>query len=82
MSDNRMTHPKNVAGQWYTTHPDDPNGEGCIACAICYTDAPEFFKDDEDGNAYVYKQPTTPEEIRQCEDMADSCSVGSIKKDG
>jgi len=76
-----LKHPKTVPGAWYTTHPDDPNGEGCIACAICYTDAPQLFKDDEDGNAYLYRQPENAEEIRQCEDMADSCSVGSIKKE-
>lgn len=77
-----LKHEKNVPGDWYTTHPDDPNGEGCIACAICYTDAPKIFKDDDDGNAYVYRQPETEEEIRLCEDMAESCSVGSIKKGG
>lgn len=75
-------HQLNVPGSWYTTHPEDSSGEGCIACAICYSDAPEIFKDDEDGNAYVYRQPQTEEEMRLCEDMADSCSVGSIKKDG
>lgn len=77
-----MKHPKNVPGAWYTTHPDDPNGEGCIACNICYSDLPKFFKDDEDGNGYVYRQPETPEEISECQDIADTCSVGSIKKDG
>ena len=82
MANNKMKHSMNVAGAWYTTHQDDPNGEGCIACTICYTDASEFFKEDEDGNAYVYKQPETKDEIQQCQDMADTCSVGSIGSDG
>lgn len=82
MPNNQMKHPKNVPGAWYATDPDDDNGEGCIACAVCYTDAPNMFKEDEDGNAYVYKQPTTPEEIQQCEDMMEACSVASIGKDG
>ncbi|MCM2349463.1 MAG: ferredoxin [Bacteriovoracaceae bacterium] len=77
-----MKHPNNVPGSWYTTYPDDPNGEGCIACNICYTDLPKFFKDDEDGNAYVYRQPETPEETSEFQDIADTCAVGSIKKDG
>jgi len=82
MPNKQMKHQANVPGDWYATHTDDPNGEGCIACTICYSDAPKFFKDDEDGNAYVYRQPVTPEEIAQCQDMADACSVASIGKDG
>lgn len=82
MANNAMKHSLNIAGAWYTTHPDDNNGEGCIACTICYTNSPKFFKDDEDGNAYVICQPVTPEEIRECEDMLESCSVASIGKDG
>lgn len=82
MPNSKMKHSLNVAGAWYATHTDDPNGEGCIACTICYSDAPEFFKEDEDGNAYVYKQPTTPEEMQKCQEQAEACSVGSIGNDG
>ena len=45
-----MKHQLNVAGKWFTTHPDDDSGEGCIACNVCYTGAPELFKDDEDAD--------------------------------
>lgn len=82
MANPKMKHPKNVPGSFYATSPDDDNGEGCIACTVCYTDAPNFFKEDEDGNAYVYRQPTTPEEIQQCQDQIDACSVASIGQDG
>lgn len=82
MANPKMKHSKNVPGPFYATSPDDDNGEGCIACTVCYTDAAGFFKEDEDGNAYVYRQPTTPEEIQQCQDQIDACSVASIGKDG
>jgi ferredoxin len=61
---------------------DDENGEGCIACNVCYTGAPEFFKEDEDGNAYVGKQPTTAAEIELCQEQLEACPVASIGKDG
>lgn len=82
MSNNKMKHALNVPGPWYATHPDDANGDGCIACTICYSDASDFFKDDEEGNAYVYKQPVTGEEIKQCQEQLDACSVASIGCDG
>lgn len=82
MSNNKMKHASNVPGPWYATHPDDTSGDGCIACTICYSDASNFFKDDEEGNAYVYKQPVTPEEIKQCQEQLDACSVASIGCDG
>lgn len=82
MANPDMKHAKNIAGKWYTTDPDDDNGEGCIACNVCYTGAPEFFGEDEDGNAFIQKQPTTDEEIELCQEQADACPVGSIANDG
>lgn len=75
-------HEKNIAGQWYTTHPDDSTGEGCIACNVCYTGAPDFFAEDEDGFAYIKKQPSGPTEEALCQEQLDACPVGSIGKDG
>lgn len=72
----------NIPGPWFCTDPDDASGEGCIACAVCYNGAPAFFKDDENGNAYVYKQPVSPEEIALCQEQLDACPVSSIGKDG
>lgn len=82
MANPKMKHRDNVSGKWYCTDPDDDNGEGCIACNVCYTGAPDFFKEDDDGNAYVYKQPTTPEELELCEEQMDACPVASIGNDG
>jgi ferredoxin len=72
-------HEMNVPGKWFTTHPDDDSGEGCIACNVCYTSAPDLFKEDDDGNAYVCKQPVTKEEMELMQEQVDSCPVNSIK---
>lgn len=82
MANKEHKHEKSIAGKWYTTHPDDDNGEGCIACNVCYNGAPDFFAEDEDGNAYVQKQPTTPEEVALCQEQLDECPVASIGDDG
>lgn len=82
MPNKKMKHKLNVAGMFYTTDPDDDNGEGCIACNVCYTGAPDFFKEDEDGNAYVAKQPTSSEEIELCKEQMEACPVASIGDDG
>ena len=82
MSNPKIKHKLNVPGPWYCTDPDDENGEGCIACNVCYTGAPEFFAEDDDGNAYVKKQPTHPDEVELCQEQMDACPVSSIGKDG
>ena len=49
MANKSQKHSKNIEGPWYCTDPDDDDGEGCIACNVCYTGAPDFFAEDEDG---------------------------------
>lgn len=78
MANKEMKHASNVAGAWYCTDPEDDGGEGCIACNVCYSGAPDFFAEDEDGNAYVKKQPQTAEEIELCQEQLDACPVASI----
>lgn len=82
MSNKNHKHELNIAGPWYTTHPDDEDGEGCIACNVCYSGAPEFFAEDENGNAYVKKQPVDAKEVELCKEQMDMCPVGSIGHDG
>jgi ferredoxin len=82
MANPNLKHKKNVSGPWYCTDPDDERGEGCISCNVCYSGAPEFFAEDENGNAYVIQQPTLPHEIALCQEQLDSCPVNSIGKDG
>ena len=71
-------HPKNTEGAWFCTDSEDESGDGCIACNVCYGDAPEFFSEDEEGYAYVKKQPETPEDVAICQEQLDACPVGSI----
>ena len=52
MANPELKHPKNVEGRFYCTDPDDDNGEGCIACNVCYNGAPDFFAEDEDEDQY------------------------------
>lgn len=82
MANPEQRHQKNTPGKWYCTDPDDEMGEGCIACSVCYVGAPDFFAEDDDGNAYVYKQPSTPEEEDLCQEQLENCPVNSIGNDG
>ena len=82
MANPKKKHPKNIAGPFYTTDPDDDGGEGCIACNFCYSGAPDFFAEDDNGNAYVKKQPLSPQDIELCQEQIDACPVNSIGKDG
>ena len=80
MSNKELKHALNVKGAWYCTHPDDD--DGCIECGLCYGAVPEFFAEDEDGNAYIFKQPITDEEQQLCQEQLEDCPVCSIGKDG
>lgn len=82
MANPKNKHPSNIPGPFYTTDPDDDGGEGCIACNVCYSGAPEFFAEDDYGSAFVKKQPTTPEEIELCQEQLDACPVNSIGRNG
>jgi len=82
MSNPKMKNSKNVPGKFYCTSPDDSSGSGCIACGMCFGSTPDFFAEDENGNAYVQKQPTTPSEIAECETAMGSCPVTSIGNNG
>jgi len=82
MANKEAKHSKNIAGKFYCTDPDDDNGEGCIACNVCYNGAPDFFAEDEDGNAYVIKQPVTEEDLAACREQIEECPVESIGEDG
>ena len=82
MAQKKNKHKKSSPGAWYCTDSSDPNGEGCIACNVCYIGAPDFFTEDEDGFAFIKKQPVTPAEVALCKEQLESCPVGSIGNDG
>ena len=55
----------------------------CIDCDLCRGNAPQFFRrDDEIGYSIVYKQPVTPEEIREAQSAMEGCPTESIGHDG
>jgi ferredoxin len=53
--------------------------ESCIYCELCVETAPENFAFDEnEGYAYVSKQPITKEEIRLVLEALKDCPIESI----
>ncbi len=68
--------PGNITGSYYV---DDQ----CIACDACVVEAPKFFAmNDEKGHAFVFKQPITDIELKDCEAALASCPVEAIGRDG
>lgn len=76
MADKENKWSQNVDGKYYV---DDQ----CIACDACVMEAPNFFEmNDEDGHAYVKKQPSTPAELEEAENALAACPVEAIGNNG
>jgi len=76
MPDRNRRTPENVPGPYYL---DDT----CIDCDLCRSAAPDFFRRyDEGGYTYVFRQPSTPEEIALAEEARLGCPTDSIGNDG
>lgn len=76
MADKSSKWEQNKPGKFYV---DDQ----CIACDACVCEAEKFFAmNDDDGHAFVFKQPETPEEIENCQDALAACPVDAIGDDG
>jgi len=76
MADKGDKLPKNVFGKYYVDST-------CIDCDACRSVAPDnFARNDDEGFAYVYKQPDTPDEEELCLDAMDGCPVEAIGDDG
>lgn len=68
--------PENAAGKFYVD-------QQCIDCDLCRETAPAFFtRLDEGGYSYVFKQPTTDDEIALCMEALEGCPVEAIGNDG
>ena len=53
--------------------------ENCIACDACVVEAPDFFSmNEEEGHAFVLKQPESDKQIGLCETALNSCPVEAI----
>ena len=76
MADSTKKWPDNKPGSFFV---DDQ----CIDCDLCRETAPSFFtRHEEGGYSYVFKQPTSEEEISQCMEALEGCPVEAIGKDG
>jgi ferredoxin len=76
MADKENKWLQNIDGKYYV---DDQ----CIACDACVMEAPDFFEmNDDDGHAYVKKQPSNPQEAEDCENALAACPVEAIGRDG
>ncbi|MDW8189774.1 MAG: ferredoxin [Pseudobdellovibrionaceae bacterium] len=72
MADLKLKWKQNVKGKMFVD-------QSCIACDACVLTAPSNFKMDEnEGHAYVFKQPETPEEEAQCREAMEGCPVEAI----
>lgn len=55
----------------------------CIACDACVLTAPNNFKmHEEDGHAYVAKQPENADEQALCKEAMEGCPVEAIGDNG
>lgn len=76
MADKNSKWTLNVSGKFYVD-------EQCIACDACVMEAPDFFTmNDDDGHAYVKKQPKNPKELEECLSAMEACPVEAIGTDG
>lgn len=66
----------NVPGQFYVDRE-------CIDCDVCRDTAPaNFTRNDDNGYSYLYKQPTSDEELELCAEAMNACPVEAIGDDG
>lgn len=76
MADKTDKQPGSAAGAYYVDTQ-------CIDCDVCRDMAPDFFtRNDAEGYSYVYKQPSTPDDVELCEEAIQSCPVDAIGDDG
>lgn len=76
MPDKANKYTDNTSGKFYVDTQ-------CISCDACCTSAPDNFKmNDDEGHAFVSRQPATPEEEIQCKEAMEGCPVEAIGNDG
>ena len=76
MADKNDKYGDNIPGRYYVDR-------SCIDCAACNLTAPDHFVlDEDDGHAYVAKQPENPDEEELCVEAMEGCPVESIGNDG
>lgn len=67
---------ENVPGAYYVT-------EQCLDCDLCRECAPKNIRrHDAGGYSYVFRQPSTPEEVAACEMGVEGCPTQAVGNDG
>lgn len=76
MADKENKYDENTPGKFYVD-------KECIACDACVLAAPDHFNmDEDDGHAFVIKQPSDESELEACKEAMDGCPVEAIGEDG
>lgn len=76
MADISQKWKENAAGKVFVD-------QSCIACDACVLAAPHnFAMHEEDGHAYVKKQPGSAEEEAACKEAMEGCPVEAIGNNG
>lgn len=76
MADKSNKYDENIKGRYYVDRE-------CIACDACVLAAPDHFgMDEDDGHAFVTKQPSSEGEEAACREAMEGCPVEAIGNDG
>ncbi len=76
MANKEKKYEENVPGRFYVDRE-------CIACDACILAAPDHFgMDEDDGHAFVKKQPAGDGEESSCREAMEGCPVEAIGNDG
>lgn len=76
MANKGKKFPDNMPGKYYVDIK-------CIACDACAGIAPEYFKmNDNEGHAFVYRQPDNLTDSALCEEALEACPVSAIGNNG
>lgn len=69
-------HQDNVPGRFYIDTT-------CIDCGLCPSLAPHTFTESEDAtHSYAHAQPSTDDEVAECEEAIAVCPTQSVRNDG
>ncbi|MBX7231865.1 MAG: ferredoxin [Bdellovibrionales bacterium] len=76
MADKAKKYPENSPGKFFVDRE-------CIACDACILAAPNHFSmHEDDGHAFVNKQPQNKIEEDACIEAMEGCPVEAIGNDG
>jgi ferredoxin len=76
MAEKKEKWKQNANGKYYVD-------QTCIACDACVTTAPtNFAMNEDDGHAFLSKQPGSSEEEDACREAMEGCPVEAIGNNG